>query len=183
LTARFARADNRRRQIMALGGFRIIDADGHVTEPASLYVTHIDSRFRAQAEALTKSVGAGNLGIIPALYPEWRSAARPLGEAEENPMLTKFPSGRNHPLASPAGGYDPHERIRDMDREGIDVACVSRPSPHRSARRAILISKRRSRMRTIDGSVSTAQPIRKESRAWESCRSATCGDAPPKSNG
>ncbi len=107
---------------MTLGGFQIIDADGHVTEPAKLYVTHIDKKFRAQAEALVKGAGAGNLGIIPALHPGWRSAAHALGEAQEDPKLGKFPSGRNHPLASPAGGYDPHERIRDMDREGIDVA-------------------------------------------------------------
>jgi uncharacterized protein len=107
---------------MALGGFKIVDADGHVTEPASLYVTHIDARFRARAETMLKSVGAGNLGIVPALHPGWRSAARALGEAAENPTLTKFPSGRNHPEASAAGGYDPHERIRDMDREGIDIA-------------------------------------------------------------
>jgi predicted TIM-barrel fold metal-dependent hydrolase len=67
-------------------------------------------------------LGAGNLAIIPALHPEWRSAARPLGEEKEDQSVTKFPSGKNHPLASPSGGYHPHERIRDMDREGIDVA-------------------------------------------------------------
>ena len=107
---------------MALAGFKIIDADGHVTEPASLYSTHIDPKFRAAADALLSRVGAGNLGIVPALYPKWRSAERPLGEANEVPGLGKLPSGRNHPLASPAGGYDPAERIRDMDKEGIDVA-------------------------------------------------------------
>jgi hypothetical protein len=30
---------------MALAGFKIIDADGHVTEPASLYSTHIDPKI------------------------------------------------------------------------------------------------------------------------------------------
>ncbi len=107
---------------MSLAGFKIIDADGHVTEPASLYSTHIDPKFRAAADALLSRVGAGNLGIVPALYPKWRSAERPLGEANEVAGLGKLPSGRNHPLASPAGGYDPAERIRDMDKEGIDVA-------------------------------------------------------------
>ena len=107
---------------MALAGFKIIDADGHVTEPASLYSTHIDPKFRAAADALLSRIGAGNLGIVPALYPKWRTAERPLGEANEVVGLGKLPSGRNHPLASPAGGYDPAERIRDMDKEGIDVA-------------------------------------------------------------
>ena len=105
---------------MALKGFQVIDADGHVTEPADLYLTHIEPGFRGQVEAILKGVGAGNLGIIPALYPKWRSAARALGETEDNPNLSKFPSGRNHPQASPAGGYDPRERIGDMDREGIE---------------------------------------------------------------
>ncbi len=107
---------------MALGEFKIIDADGHVTEPASLYKTHIDPKFRHDADAMLSRLGAGNLGIVPALYPKWRTAERPLGEAEEVPGLGKFPSGRNHPLASPDGGHDPRERIGDMDKEGIDVA-------------------------------------------------------------
>ena len=107
---------------MALAGFKIIDADGHVTEPASLYSTHVDPKFRPAADALLSRIGTGNLGIVPALYPKWRSAERPLGEANEIPGLGKLPSGRNHPMASPAGGYDPAERIRDMDKEGIDVA-------------------------------------------------------------
>ena len=54
---------------MALAGFRIIDADGHVTEPASLYSTHIDPKFRGAADALLSRLGTGNLGIVPALYP------------------------------------------------------------------------------------------------------------------
>jgi uncharacterized protein len=107
---------------MSLKNFHVIDADGHVTEPASLYTTHIDPAMRPRAQQLLAKVGAGNLGIVPALYPKWRSAERPLGEAAEVPGLGKLPSGRNHPLASPAGGYDPAERIRDMDKEGIDVA-------------------------------------------------------------
>jgi len=107
---------------VALSGFRIIDADGHVTEPATLYRTHIEPRFRSRVDELLTRAGAGNLGIIPALLPQWRSASRALGEENENSKLTKFPSGQNHPDASAAGGYDPSERIRDMDREGIDVA-------------------------------------------------------------
>src|SRR3984957_20986647 len=100
---------------MALAGFKVIDADGHVTEPASLYSTHIEPKFRSAADALLSRIGTGNLGIVPALYPKWRSAERPLGAEHEVPGLGKLPSGRNHPLASPAGGYDSAERIRDMD--------------------------------------------------------------------
>jgi predicted TIM-barrel fold metal-dependent hydrolase len=106
---------------MGLDGFKIVDADGHVTEPISLYRTHIDPKFRERADALIGRGGVGNLAIVPALYPQWRSAARPLGEVDENPRATKFPSGRNHPLASATGGCDPAERIRDMDREGVEI--------------------------------------------------------------
>jgi len=107
---------------MALEGFTIVDADGHVTEPASLYVSHIDPTFRSRSEELLARAGKGNLAIISALVPGWRSAARPLGEADEVPGLEKLPSGKNHPLASPHGGYSAKDRIVDMDKEGIDVA-------------------------------------------------------------
>src|ERR1700719_2899747 len=75
---------------MALAGFKIIDADGHVTEPASLYSRHIDPKSRAAADALLARVGAGNLGIVPALYPTWRTAERPLGEVDEVAGLGKL---------------------------------------------------------------------------------------------
>ena len=67
---------------MAIAGFKVIDADGHVTEPATLYKTHIDPKFRAGSDDLLSRLGAGNLGIVPALYPKWRSAERPLGDAQ-----------------------------------------------------------------------------------------------------
>ncbi len=65
---------------MSLAGFKVIDADGHVTEPATLYTTHIDPKFRAASNKMLSALGAGNLGLVPALYPKWRSAERPLGE-------------------------------------------------------------------------------------------------------
>ena len=64
---------------MALKEFSIIDADGHVTEPASLYGTHIDPAMRARSEQLLARLGSGNLGLVPALYPKWRSAERHFG--------------------------------------------------------------------------------------------------------
>src|SRR5580693_8269160 len=152
---------------MSLAGFKIIDADGHVTEPASLYSTHIDPKFRAAADALLSRVGAGNLGIVPALYPKWRTAERPLGEANEVPGLGKLPSGRNHPLASPAGGYDPDERIRDMDKEGIDVA-VCFPTIHISIRS---IEARRT---PTCRSVFTAAPIARRSRPAATTSATIC---------
>src|SRR5579863_2334000 len=107
---------------MSLGSYSIIDADGHVTEPISLYASHIDPKFRARGNELVDRAGKGNLGLVPALIAGWRSAERPLGEVDEVPGLGKLPSGKNHPLASPTGGIDPRERIIDMDKEGIDIA-------------------------------------------------------------
>src|SRR5258708_12725977 len=93
---------------MGLAGFKVIDADGHVTEPATLYKTHIDPKFRQGSDELLSRLGAGNLGIVPALYPKWRSAERPLGDADALPGLGNSPSPRNHPLAPPPRPYHPH---------------------------------------------------------------------------
>ena len=46
---------------MALAGFKIVDADGHVTEPASLYSTHIDPKFRAAADACCRGSAPATL--------------------------------------------------------------------------------------------------------------------------
>jgi len=108
---------------MALSGFKIIDADGHVTEPASLYSTHIDLKIphsrRCSAVAGRRWQSGNRAGAVSEVEDGGASSS---GEANEVPGLGKLPSGRNHPLASPSGGYDPAERIRDMDKEEIDVA-------------------------------------------------------------
>src|SRR5215469_3690255 len=104
-------------------GIKVIDADGHVMEPNELYDQYIDPKFKPYLDELKRvaSTRAGKyfFGIFHQL-----NTGRPLGIAAPDKPL--FRSGRKPHGERPdiRGGFDPHIRIKDMEREGIDVAVL-----------------------------------------------------------
>ncbi len=100
--------------------YRIIDCDGHVDEPFSLYTDHIDPEFRARAPRRVDSNGARRVVVDGEEYPGFvKFGGRPLGMEDD----VKLPRPVQHAPISKGGG-DPHVRIKDMDAEGIDVAVL-----------------------------------------------------------
>ncbi len=100
----------------------VIDADGHILEPVDLWQTHIDPKFRGRGLQLVanndgsetllvdgkrlggKGTKFGLLGSIGARYGDL-------------PGHIPYLDGRR-------GGFDPHARITDMERDGIDAAFL-----------------------------------------------------------
>ena len=104
----------------------VIDSDGHVVEPDSLWKVYTEPGFREQLDV----PGGGWVQVTGIMrgYPDlgtalpgtaetgdghWADA--PMGESWEEEARKKM--GR-------AGGYDPNARLVDMDDEGIDVAVL-----------------------------------------------------------
>ena len=102
----------------------MIDSDGHVIEPDSVWSEYAEPEFR---ELLPHGVGGyvQATGITRA-YPDmpasfltdqgddhWEAVAEDTDWEEES----------KHKMARP-GGYDPVARLVDMDAEGIDVAVL-----------------------------------------------------------
>jgi predicted TIM-barrel fold metal-dependent hydrolase len=120
---------------------RVVDADGHVLEPADLWTSYIEPKYRDICPAiLTTDDGSEVIRIDYHLTNDYRksgsvstkSAARPFGfgnagafgagrlmSTEELERIDELPyeGGRR-------GGFDPHARIGDMDAEGIDAAFL-----------------------------------------------------------
>ena len=103
--------------------YNVIDADGHILEPLDLWQRYMDPAYRDQAPStvlddngktrlliggkmLGSEKGLGNLGAVGA-----RDGTVVVDDARE------YEQGRK-------GGFDPHARIVDMDREGIDAAFL-----------------------------------------------------------
>ena len=104
----------------------VIDSDGHVVEPDSVWHDYVEPEFREQLDV----PGGGWVQVTGIMrgYPDlgtalpgtttgddanWADAA--MAESWEEEARTKM--GR-------PGGYDPNARLVDMDDEGIDVAVL-----------------------------------------------------------
>ena len=108
--------------------YNVIDADGHVLEPPDLWEQYIEPRYRDRCPKLvidgdgnesffvdeTFDFGLRRRGKEPATLGLLGSIGSRDGEVD-----TRVPY-----LEGRKGGFDPHARIVDMDREGIDAAFL-----------------------------------------------------------
>jgi predicted TIM-barrel fold metal-dependent hydrolase len=106
-----------------------VDADGHVMEPADLWLRYIEPEHRERA--LQIKVDADGL---ESLYIEGKpmrllhGTLGALGGIEATDTAGKqalqTPGARTYAEGCPPGGYDPHARLAVMDSEGIDAALL-----------------------------------------------------------
>jgi len=106
-----------------------VDADGHVMEPADLWLRYLEPEF--QDRALQIKVDADGL---ESLYvegkPMWllHGTLGALGGIEATDTAGKralqTPGARTYAEGCPPGGYDPRARLAVMDSEAIDVALL-----------------------------------------------------------
>src|SRR5882757_7542926 len=104
-------------------GIKVIDADGHVMEPNELYDQYLDSKYKSQLEEL-KNVAATRRSKYFFGYFHQLNTGRPLGVAMIDKPLMRTGRKPVGELPDMRGGHDPSIRIKDMDREGIDVAVL-----------------------------------------------------------
>lgn len=105
---------------------RVIDADGHVTEPSDLWERYLEPEYRPRAIRIAKNPAGleellidgkrhhvyapGTLGVLGGIGMEAEKLLEPGVYAYRD--------------ACPPGGYDPQARLKVMDEEKIDVAVL-----------------------------------------------------------
>src|SRR5258708_32356530 len=104
-------------------GIKVIDADGNVMEPKELYEEYLDSKFKPELDDL-KKVASTRASKYFFGYFHQLNTGRPLGVAAPDKPLTRTGRKPHGERPDMRGGFDPHVRIKDMDREGIDVAVL-----------------------------------------------------------
>ncbi len=98
---------------------RILDCDGHVAEPVTLFAEYCDPEFRERAPRRIDKDGQRRVVVDGKEFPGFvKFGGRPLGMEDD----AKIPRPVQQPVAE--GGVDPQVRLRDMDSEGIDVAIL-----------------------------------------------------------
>ncbi|HEX2174182.1 MAG TPA: amidohydrolase family protein [Dehalococcoidia bacterium] len=100
----------------------LISADSHVVEPADLYVTRIDKKYRDDAPRI-ESREIGDYIVVKDLQP------RPVGF--EGAMINEFATDqgvanwRGYRYAdNRKGASDPHERLKDQEIDGVSGEVI-----------------------------------------------------------
>jgi predicted TIM-barrel fold metal-dependent hydrolase len=102
---------------------KIIDADGHITEPPALWQEYVEPAFRDRMPQIVKDAdGVDRIkfeGRVPA-KSVYAVAAMCIPGGLSDPRRAAILSWSD----LRPGGYDPHARIKDMDSEGIDISFL-----------------------------------------------------------
>src|ERR1700735_103290 len=102
--------------------YRVIDADGHILEPLSLWIDYMDPAFRDRAPRLIRDTDGKERLLIADQVLGSKKGMGALGAvgARDGVVVDdtmEYEQGRK-------GGFDPHARIPDMDMDGIDAAFL-----------------------------------------------------------
>ncbi|MGH7858310.1 MAG: hypothetical protein ACREQY_13385, partial [Candidatus Binatia bacterium] len=99
----------------------VVDADGHVCEPPELWTTRLPPRHRERALRLRWN---DSTGYDEAWVEDWCITDRGLvGLGNAGTSFDALGQGRRYADGNRAG-FDPRERLRVLDEEGIDVAVL-----------------------------------------------------------
>jgi len=107
----------------------IVDADGHVMEPADLWLRYLEPEFRDRAlQIKVEADGLESLYVQGRPMRLFHGTLGSLGGIEaidaRGKRALQTPGARTYADGCPPGGYDPRARLAVMDSEAIDVALL-----------------------------------------------------------
>src|SRR5919109_5207721 len=106
----------------------VVDSDGHVLEPADTWVKYLEPAYRDRAIRIGRDEHGYEVLLIDGQpLKTLRGQLGALGgiEMDATRLLTR--GQVSYAEGSPRGGYDPVERLRVMDAEGIDAVLLYPP--------------------------------------------------------
>ena len=101
--------------------YNVIDADGHILEPVDIWDNYMEPKYRDRAPRMFMDTdGRERLNVDGKILGGPRGLGRLGGIGLRDgrvPEDLKYLEGRK-------GGFDPHERIKDLDLDGIDAVFL-----------------------------------------------------------
>ena len=89
---------------------KVVDGDGHVQEPEAIWEQYLEPKYRHRAPQF--------------VVDEQGRSRREMLDGQLMPYLPRADVETHYPHTLRPGGYKPHERVNDLDLEGIDTAVL-----------------------------------------------------------
>src|SRR5262249_13350997 len=106
---------------MTLSDMLVVDADGHLCEPPRLWEDNLPAGMRERGIRLRWNA---DTGYDECWVEDGMATDRGLvGLGNAGETFADFGRGRHYEDLNPAG-FDPHERVKVLDAEGIDVSVM-----------------------------------------------------------
>ena len=103
----------------------VIDADGHVLEPADTWLKYLDPRYRDRAIRIARDDNGLEVLLIDGQpLKTLRGQLGALGGIDMDTAKLLTRGQITYAEGSPPGSYDPTARLEVMDGEGIDAALL-----------------------------------------------------------
>ena len=100
---------------------RLISADSHINEPSDLWQTRLDGKFRDRAPYITRNEkGTGFLFVVPGVLVTQIAGGFAAGKSGHE---LKEHMSKGYEAARP-GGWDPAERIKDQEIDGVQAEVI-----------------------------------------------------------
>ena len=97
----------------------VVDADGHVLEPADTWLKYIDPQYRARAVRIDHDQRGWEVLMFDNKPAEGtRGILGALGGVGMNPEDLLIPGKKTYMDGCPLGSYNPKARLKVMDEEG-----------------------------------------------------------------
>src|SRR5437899_3362434 len=153
----------------------VVDADGHVLEPADTWLEYLEPRYRDRAIRIARDEqGLEVLLIDGQPLKTLRGQLGALGGIDMDAAKLLTRGQISYAEGSPPGAYDPAARLRVMDAEGIDASSSIRPSGSAGKGTSRTAPSRpRTRAPTTAGWPSSAAPTPRGSIRWRTSRCST----------
>jgi predicted TIM-barrel fold metal-dependent hydrolase len=103
---------------------KLISADSHVNEPGDLWVERIDKPLRERAPRVVENLPGQRPGaylVLEGVTPI--HLAQGIGAGQKPEDLPRFFQGSTYKDVRP-GGWDPAERVKDMDLDGVEADVI-----------------------------------------------------------
>ena len=103
----------------------VVDADGHVLEPADTWLAYLEPAYRERAIRIARDEHGYEVLLIDGQpLKTLRGQLGALGGIDMDAARLLTRGQVTYADGSPAGAYDPVERLRVMDAEGIDAVLL-----------------------------------------------------------